>query len=97
VACQIPESVLRAALAGGATYAAIARAHGEDPAAVRARAIALKLSRSRTQGRLPPEPILRIALGMDGVSQARLARAWGVHPDSVSRAARRLKASEGGR
>lgn len=97
MACQIPESVLRAALAGGATYASIARAHGEDPAAVRARAIALKLSRSRTQGRMPPEAILRIALGLDGVSQARLARAWGVHPDSVSRAARRLKASEGGR
>jgi transposase-like protein len=95
MACHIPESVLREALAGGASYAAIARTHGEDPAAVRSRAIGLGLSRSRTQGRLPPEPILRIALGMDNVSQARLARAWGVHPDSVSRAARKLRSAGG--
>ncbi|MEL6061834.1 MULTISPECIES: hypothetical protein [unclassified Methylobacterium] len=88
--CRIPETTLREALAAGATYAAIARAHGDDPAAVRARCVALDLSRSRTQGRIPPEPVLRVALAMDGVSVARLARAWGCHPDALSRAARRL-------
>lgn len=87
---KAPAAVLRAALAKGASYAAIAREHDVSDDAVRIRAVGLGLRAPRRYGRMPDERIVRFGLSVADVPVARLAACWGVDPGHLLQTARRL-------
>lgn len=80
-------AVLRQHLAEGETYASLSRRYEVGENAVRYRCRKLGL-RDLINGKAPGEAALRMALAHSDISIKAIARAFGVEPQTLSRAAR---------